>query len=540
MVSLVAHCEAITMQTAIQTFGGLGIFLLGMIVMTDGLRLLAGNVIRKALMRFTHSPLTGAVTGAVSTAILQSSSATTVTAVGFVSVGLLSFPEALGIIFGANIGTTITGWMVALLGFKLKLSTLVLPVILLGALLRLFSKGHLAHAGHALAGFGLIFVGITFMQEGMADLQRTAIFTHLPADTFVGRLKLVLIGMLFTVITQSSSAGVASALTALFTGLISFEQAAAMVIGMDIGTTVTAALATIGGSVDARRTGYSHVIYNFFTGIFALILLTPYIALWEKLVPGSLMANAEIALVAFHTTFNTLGVILVLPFTAQFARFIQKLVPEKIPLSSRRLSPALLEQPTLALNAAHTSINEQILELLRHLLAMLGDLESGKYTNLHQLDTELDKTHAYIDQIHLESGKSTDWERLLAMIHTLDHLQRLLDRCIEQKQRAVTARQETGLEEICLLLIDGLLQMLQQIDDKQWNAAVDLTRQTSDEITEKVKPYRIRVMEQIAEGSIDVPTGTERLEAVRWLRRVSNHISSITQHFADAVQAIGK
>ncbi len=540
MVSLVAHCEAITMQTAIQTFGGLGIFLLGMIVMTDGLRLLAGNVIRKALMRFTHSPLTGAVTGAVSTAILQSSSATTVTAVGFVSVGLLSFPEALGLIFGANIGTTITGWMVALLGFKLKLSTLVLPVILLGALLRLFTKGHLAHAGHALAGFGLIFVGITFMQEGMADLQRTAIFTHLPADTFVGRLKLVLIGMLFTVITQSSSAGVASALTALFTGLISFEQAAAMVIGMDIGTTVTAALATIGGSVDARRTGYSHVIYNFFTGIFALILLTPYIALWEKLVPGSLMANAEIALVAFHTTFNTLGVILVLPFTAQFARFIQKLVPEKIPLSSRRLSPALLEQPTLALNAAHTSINEQILELLRHLLAMLGDLENGKYTNLHQLDTELDKTHAYIDQIHLESGKSTDWERLLAMIHTLDHLQRLLDRCIEQKKRAATARQETGLEEICQLLIDGLLQMLQQIDDKQWNAAVDLTRQTSNDITEKVKPYRIRVMEQIAEGSIDVPTGTERLEAVRWLRRVSNHITSITQHFADAVQAIGK
>jgi phosphate:Na+ symporter len=528
------------MQTAIQTLGGLGIFLLGMIVMTDGLRLLAGNVIRKALMRFTHSPLTGAVTGAVSTAILQSSSATTVTAVGFVSVGLLSFPEALGIIFGANIGTTITGWMVALLGFKLKLSTLVLPVILLGALLRLFTKGHLAHVGHALAGFGLIFVGITFMQEGMANLQTIAFFTHLPADTFVGRLKLVLIGMLFTVITQSSSAGVASALTALFTGLISFEQAAAMVIGMDIGTTVTAALATIGGSVDARRTGYSHVIYNFLTGIFALILLTPYIAFWEKLAPGSLMANAEIALVAFHTTFNTLGVILVLPFTAQFARFMQNLVPEKIPLFTRRLSPALLEQPTLALNAAHTSINEQILELFQHLLVMLGDLENGKYTNLHQLDTELDKTHTYIDQIHLESGNSADWERLLAMIHTLDHLQRLLDRCIEQKQRAVTARQEAGLEEIRQLLTDGLLQMLQQVKNKNWNAAVDLTRQTSNDITEKVKPYRIQVMEQIAEGSIDVPTGTERLEAVRWLRRVSNHITSITHHFADAVQAIGK
>lgn len=528
------------MQTAIHTLGGLGLFLLGMIVMTDGLRALAGNVIRKALMRFTHSPVTGAMTGAVSTAILQSSSATTVTAVGFVSVGLLSFPEALGIIFGANIGTTITGWMVALLGFKLKLSTLVLPVILLGAMLRLFAKGRLAHAGHALAGFGLIFVGITFMQDGMANLQGAALFTHLPADTFVGRIKLVLIGMLFTVITQSSSAGVASALTALFTGLISFEQAAAMVIGMNIGTTVTAALATIGGSVDARRTGYSHVIYNIFTGIFALVLLTPYMWLWEKLAPGSLMANAEIALVAFHTTFNTLGVIIVLPFTAQFARFMKNLVPAKSPLFTQRLNLSLLEQPTLALNASHTSINEQMLALFQHVLAMLGDLENGKYTNLHQLDSELDKTHKYIDLIHLKSGESADWERLLAMIHTLDHLQRLHERCIEQEQRAATARKETALKEISQLLISGLLQMIHYVDNNKWNEAVEITRQTSNDITEKVKHYRIRVMEQIAEGSVDVPSGTERLEAVRWLRRVSNHIASITQHFADAVHAIGK
>jgi phosphate:Na+ symporter len=528
------------MQTVIQTFGGLGLFLLGMIVMTDGLRLLAGNVMRKALMRFTHSPLSGAMTGAVSTAILQSSSATTVTAVGFVSVGLLSFPEALGIIFGANIGSTITGWMVALLGFKLKLSTLVLPLIFFGALLRLFGRGRVAHAGYALAGFGLIFVGITFLQEGMADLQGAAFFAQLPADTFIGRIKLVLIGMLFTAITQASSAGVAAALTALFTGLISFEQAAAMVIGMDIGTTVTAALATIGGSVDARRTGYSHVIYNFLTAIFALTILTPYIMLWEKLAPGSLLANAGIALVAFHTTFNILGVVIVLPFTSRFARFMQKLVREKAPPFTQRLNPVLLEQPTLALNAAHTSISEQMLALFQHVLAMLGDLKNGKRTDLHQLDTELDKTHMYIDQLHLKSGESTDWERLLAMIHTLDHLQRLHDRCIEEEQRAVTAREEAALKEVSYLLISGLLQMMQQVKDNKWNEAVTLTQQTSNDITVKVKDYRVQVMEQIAEGSIDVPEGTERLEAVRWVRRVSNHITSITQHFADAVHAIGK
>ena len=144
----------------VQVLGGLGLFLLGMIIMTEGLRELAGDMIRSALMRFTSSPVTGAATGAISTAILQSSSATTVAAVGFVGAGLMTFDSSLGIIFGANIGTTITGWLVALFGFKLKLGTIMLPLILAGAILRLFAAGRLSSTGYALAGFGLIFVGI--------------------------------------------------------------------------------------------------------------------------------------------------------------------------------------------------------------------------------------------------------------------------------------------------------------------------------------------------------------------------------------------
>jgi len=142
---------------ALQAIGGLGLFLLGMIVMTEGLRALAGDNIRAALMRFTHNPLSGAVSGTVGTAILQSSSAMTVMAVGFVGAGLMSFPEALGIIFGTNIGTTITGWIVALFGFKFKIGIVVLPLIFMGAVLRLFTRNKLAMAGYTCAGFGLIF-----------------------------------------------------------------------------------------------------------------------------------------------------------------------------------------------------------------------------------------------------------------------------------------------------------------------------------------------------------------------------------------------
>jgi phosphate:Na+ symporter len=164
----------------VQIAGGIGLFLLGMIVMTDGLRALAGHAMRAVLMRFTKSPLSGALTGAISTAILQASGITTVAAVGFVGAGLITFPESLGIIFGANIGTTFKGWIITLLGFKLNLESIFLPIVFIGAILRL-SKARLANIGYSL-GFGLVFVGLTFMQESMSELHGFISFDR-PADT---------------------------------------------------------------------------------------------------------------------------------------------------------------------------------------------------------------------------------------------------------------------------------------------------------------------------------------------------------------------
>jgi len=404
-----------------------------MIVMTDGLRALAGGAMRSVLMRFTRSPLSGAMTGAATTAILQSSSATTVAVVGFVGAGLMNFPEALGIIFGANIGTTITGWFVVLLGFKLNMGTLVLPLILFGAILRLFTHGRVATIGLAIAGFGLIFVGITMMQQGMGGLENIVTPANFPPDTLIGRLTLVAIGILITLITQSSSAGVAAALTALFMGAINFEQAVALVIGMDVGTTVTAAMATIGGSVGSRRTGLSHVIFNLFTGTGAIIMITPYIFLWETIAPGQLINNAEVALVAFHTSFNILGVIAVLPFTNRFAHLMEKLIVDKAPVYTRHLDRALLADTNVALSAVQSTVRDELLALLSHMNAILGDKITGKRIDLHELKSALDETNIYINRIHLSDGKGPNWGRLIAIIHLLDHMQRLYDRCKEDK-----------------------------------------------------------------------------------------------------------
>lgn len=526
-------------ELILQAVGGLGLFLFGIIVMTDGLRTLAGDTVRSALMRFTRSPSTGAVTGAVTTAILQSSSATTVAAVGFVGAGLIGFSESLGIIFGANIGTTITGWIVALLGFKLKLGTLMLPFIFIGVILRLFTKGRLAAFGYALAGFALIFVGIAMMQQGMSGFEGVITPEQFPPDTFAGRFKLVAFGILFTLLTQSSSAGVATALTALYGGAINFEQAAALVIGMDVGTTVTAALATIGGSVNARRTGFSHVIYNLFTGIGAIMLITPYMMAVETIVPGQLAANAEILLVGFHSFFNIIGVIVVLPFTHRFARMIVRLIPDKTPLYTRKLDDILLEQPSMALTAVQHSIYAQILALFGHIHALLSGTKKGR-ANLNELQAALDQTHAYIDKIHLQNESGAQWERLVAMIHTLDHLQRLHERCDEEEDRAVTVRKSSQFIRERSLMIDEMSKMLQLLKAKKWHKMLKQATKSRSKLHRKVKAYRKEVVIRIARGDIDVPEGTDYLEGVRWLQRVSWHITRIARHFEEALLAAGK
>lgn len=525
---------------AIQALGGLGLFLLGMIIMTEGLREIAGDTIRSVLMRFTSSPTTGAVTGAISTAILQSSSATTVAAVGFVGAGLMTFTASLGIIFGANIGTTITGWLVALLGFKLKLGFVMLPLILAGAIMRLFAKGKVSSAGYALAGFGLIFVAIGIMQTSMEGLQGIVTPQMLPRDTIIGRVEIVLLGAIVTMITQSSSAGVAATMTALYAGAISFEQGLALIIGMDIGTTITAVIATIGGTTGARRTGISHLIYNLFTGTGALILITPYISIWNTLSPGALQANAEIALVAFHTIFNLLGVMLILPFTSRFASLIKKLVPEKKSIYTTAYDDALLTTPGFALSAVQKNVLTYFAALLNHIGSILSSARSGKTANLARMQIALDESHEYLDKIELKGSSGANWERMLALVHALDHLQRLHERCEEDEDRAITARETADLSAIKAILISDISGTRESIKTESWKEMVIRSRRARLNISERVDPIRDIIASSVANGRFDIPQATDCLEAIRWMDRVSHHIARIGLHIQQAILASGK
>ncbi len=517
-----------------QGLGGLGLFLLGMVLLTDSLRLLAGALIRRALMRFTHNPLSGALTGALATAVLQSSSATTVAAVGFVGAGLMTFSESLGIIFGANIGTTITGWLVALIGFKFKLGSIMLPAIFIGVVLRLFAHGRLAHLGMALAGFALIFVGISNMQQGMSGLQSIVTPDRFPTDTFSGRLQLVAIGVLITIVTQSSSAGVAAALTALNAGAIDFTQAASLVIGMDVGTTFTTAVATIGATSGARRTGFSHVIYNAITAAGALAFLSVYTYAWRTLAPEHFALNPEIALVGFHSAFNLLGVIIVLPFTAVFGRLIQHIIPDRADAYTQSLDQKLLAEPDLALTAAQAAIHVELKALLGHLHAMLDAQSEHQKIDLGALQSALDETHDYVDQIHLPKSEKPDWKILISLIHSLDHMQRLHERCEEDENRANTARDMPELKGHVEQIRIHLRRIIADIQGNHWDAAAASAKTFSSSLAKEARHLRRNVTTKVAEGAIDVLTGTQSLEGIRWLRRVSAHILRITDHQAKA------
>lgn len=526
-------------ESIVNFIGGLGLFLLGIVIMSDGLRALAGDAMRSALIRFTNSPLSGAITGIITTAVLRSSTVTTVAAVGFVAAGLMSFPASLGIIFGANTGTTITGWIVALFGFKFQINNLMMIFLFIGVLLKLLAKNRIATFGYTLGGFSIVFLGVAMMQQGMSGFGEFISPQQLPDDTIIGRLKLVAFGILFTTITQSSSAGVATALTALYAGSINFEQAAALVIGMDVGTTITAVLATIGQSVEARRTGFSHVIYNIITAFIALLFITPYTLFCDAFFPNAITHNAEISLVAFHTIFNIFGLIIILPFTKQFAAMMVKLIKEKHTLYTDTLDTMLLNQPSLALTAVQNSTYREIIALLSHINAILGDPQSRR-TNIGELQEALNKTHTYIDQISLQNESSAQWERLLSMIHTLDHLQRLHERCEEEEDRAITLRDTKYFAKERDIMIDGIKVLIEAMESGEWYKVLKSSQATKNRLYKSLKPSRAAVVKQIARGEIDVANGTDYMEGIRWLKRVSWHLVRISYHYERALLAAGK
>lgn len=302
--------------------GGIGLFLLGMTMLTNGLKLAAGRALERILAAWTRTPLHGLVTGVALTALVQSSTAMTVAAIGFVNAGLLGFSSALWVVFGSNLGSSVTGWLVAWLGFAVKADAFALPFIGIGMALQITGSGTRRGAlGQAVAGFGVLFLGIELLRQGFTGLGPQAL-PPLSSD-LPGLALAVLIGLGMTVVLQASSATLAVVLTAVAGGSLAVEVGAGVVIGANVGTTLTGILAAIHATSNARRLAAAHVLFNVVTAAAALALLSPLLAAIHHLgVWLTGQGDAVTQLVIFHTAFNLLGVLLMWPLSGPLARFL--------------------------------------------------------------------------------------------------------------------------------------------------------------------------------------------------------------------------
>ncbi|OQX99600.1 MAG: Na/Pi cotransporter, partial [Bacteroidetes bacterium 4572_117] len=320
--------------------GSLGIFLFGMKLMSESLQKVAGEKMRSILAAMTSNRAKGIFTGFLITAVIQSSSATTVMVVSFVNAGLLSLIESVGVIMGANIGTTVTAWLISILGFKVKMSAIAIPLIGLGFPL-LFSKNTKRKAwGELIIGFSLLFIGLQYLKEAVPDIKSHPEILNFLGDYInMGYFSLIIfliIGSLLTVIIQSSSATMALTLVLCFNGLIPFEMAAAMVLGENIGTTITANLAALVANVSAKRAARAHFIFNTFGVVWILILFYPFLEMINWLVleigldsPYSNSASIPIALSIFHTGFNITNVLVLNWFAPFIVKIVEKMVPDE-------------------------------------------------------------------------------------------------------------------------------------------------------------------------------------------------------------------
>jgi len=331
--------------------GGVALFLLGMKLLTDGLKVAAGNTLRTILSKYTSTMPKGILAGILITALVQSSSAVVFATIGFVNAGIMPLLQAVYVIFGSNVGTTLTGWIIATIGFNMNLQLLSMPILAVGMVLWLsFGSEKKGALGQALVGFSVFFLGIDILKTTFSDLGDIIPFDQIGSG-IQGKLLMMIIGIMLTTIMQSSSASIAVVITAAASGIIPVHAAAAMVIGADVGTTSTALFAVIGSTSNAKRAAFAHVLFN----LLKVPIAFPFIA-WILsgiyFVFGSDL-SIPVTVAVFHTTIKVMGLIVLLPFTKQLVKFLEKrFTSEDVkPEKPRYLDDTVLNTPSIATSA---------------------------------------------------------------------------------------------------------------------------------------------------------------------------------------------
>ena len=524
-----------------QLAGGLGLFLFGMKLMGDGLEMAAGSKLRGMIERLTKNKYMGALVGLVVTAVIQSSSATTVMVVGFVNAGLMNLAQAVGVIMGANIGTTVTGVMIAI-----NLTAIAPLAVLIGVVMISFIKRNsVKHIGQIIAGFGILFMGMKMMSTAMEPLSESEVFTSL-MTSFSNPLLGVLVGLVFTAIIQSSSAsvGVLQALGAA--GAITLPSAIYVIYGQNIGTCVTALISSVGTSKTARRTAVVHLMFNVFGAILFIVIsmLFPFAELVQRIAPGNVMAQISIV----HVIFNIVCTAIMLPLSSLLVKVACKVIPGSDPVKSSNslayLDARILSTPPVAVAQLFKEV-DRMGQLAKETLGMAMDAlitqDNTKVDQIYENENTINFLNRgiaeYLVKINGLDLEDYDRQALGSMYHVISDMERIGDHSenlcelaqtlkkSKQKFSPWAVEQDTEMRNRVEAMLEEALQMFAS-RETQPQMAADINRREEiiDDATQELKDLHI---ERLNQGKCSVVAGTVFMDMLTNLERIADHCTNI-------------
>jgi len=539
-------------QPVLELIGSLGLLLYGMKLMSDGIQKSSGEKLQRALAVLTGNRFASLLTGLFVTMIIQSSGATTVMVVTFVNSGLMTLAQSVGVVFGANIGTTITAWIVSIFGFNFKISAFAIPVFGIGYFCSIIRKGRYRNWAEALMGFGMLFLGLSGLSAVFTPEQLGWLFT-IQTDGPLAILVGFVIGILITALLHSSSAFSAIVITMAFNKLITWELAAAMTLGSNVGSTIDAVLASIGTSADARRSALIHVMFNVFGTVVALVFFHPFLDLVMLLTPGGQHSNIAIRISMLHTVFKTLSTVILLPLQNPLIVLAKKIIkddPEKTSNVYKLEFTGLLSKDSVTTHIMQAE--KAIADMTDVVTDMFDKIQIGvtKRNNdfIEKYGEASELAEDYADQMHeqithylikCESLQVTEKQlnHISNMIQIVDELENMSDSCygtimlisrsIEKKMKFQTEDMERLLPYI--ELARQFLQFIRININKQLTPEkLELARELEDGIDAFRKDLK-KVARKRLEGGADVKAELLYIDIVRTIEHIGDNCFNISE-----------
>ena len=545
----------------LKLLGSLAMFLYGMKIMSEGLQKFAGDRLRSILTAMTTNRVTGVLTGVLITALIQSSSATTVMVVSFVNAGLLSLSQSIGVIMGANIGTTVTAWIISALGFKVDMAAMSLPLLAVGVPLLFSGKSNRKSIGEFIFGFSFLFMGLSLLKANAPDLGKNPemlSFVQNYTDMgFASVILFVLIGTVLTMIVQASAATMAITLIMCANGWISFELGAALVLGENIGTTITANLAALTGNTQSRRAAMAHLVFNIFGVIWVLCLFKP-VTMGVSWFVEDIMQTVDPAvavsfkLSAFHTAFNICNVLLLIWFVKFIETTVCKLIPQKETEEEYRLrfiSGGLLSTAELSIVQARKEIN-LFAERMSRMFGMLKDLLHETNENeFNKLFSRIEKYENISDNMELEianylnkvtEGRLSSESKLeiRGMLREVTEIESIGDSCynlartLNRKRSGgndFTEKQYEHIHQMMQLTSDALTQMIAIVEDD--NHVVDVNKTFN--LENEINNYRAQLKNQnvvdVNNKEYDYQMGVHYMDIIGECEKLADYVVNVVE-----------